>query len=158
VGDGDGAGAVGDFVFVGVDDEVFLRVDDRLDVVGEGLGDGILLVAPTSGVGGEVWARPLPSTVGAAASLPGTFGRIAATVDDPACSELVKVTTVAAATVVITAAAANLYSLVGGTGKLPGMRTSRQRHPPYPGERQRSHRRSRTADASLGRTRPEERA
>jgi hypothetical protein len=131
VGEGDGAGL--GFVGFGDDDDVVvLRVDDRLEVVGEGLADGAAVVGvPTSGVGGDGWAaRPLASTLGAA-SAPGTFGRIAATVDDPACSELVNVTTVAAATVVITVAAANLYSLVGGTVELPGTRTwSRQRHPP----------------------------
>lgn len=57
-------------------------------------------------------------TVGATALAPGTRGS-AATSDEPACSELVNVTTVARATVDITDAAANLYSLVGGTDELP---------------------------------------
>jgi hypothetical protein len=119
VGEGDGAG-FGCGGFGRGFCVVLLRVEDRLDVVGEGLADGGTVVGSfAGGVVGVGWAaRPLASTEGAA-SAPGTFGRIAATVDDPACSELVNVTTVAAATVVITVAAANLYSLVGGTVKLP---------------------------------------
>jgi hypothetical protein len=120
VGEGDGGLGDGGFGFVGVDVGVFLRVDDRLESVGEGLGDGATVVGMSSaGVGEGVTVSPLASTLGAAESEPGTFGRIAATVDEPACSDVVKVTTVAAATVVITAAAANLYSLVGGTVELP---------------------------------------
>jgi hypothetical protein len=132
VGEGDGDCGDGGFAFVGDDVGVFLRAADRLESVGEGLGDGATVVGMSdSGRGDGVTARPLASTLGAAASEPGTFGRIAATVDEPACSEVVNVTTVAAATVVITAAAANLYSLVGGTVELPWMRTwARQRHPP----------------------------
>ena len=116
---------------LGFDDGVGLRAVDRLAAVGDGLGDGIAVVGKSDGSGDGSTVTPLASTLGAAAAPePGTLGRIAATVDDPACSEVVNVTTVAAATVVITAAAANLYSLVGGTVGLPWTRMARQRHPP----------------------------
>lgn len=96
------------------------RLDDLLDVVGDGLGDGEASLVGCAVVGlGDCGGVSLMPTVGAAALAPGTRGR-AETGDDPACSELVNVTTVATATVDITAAAANLYSLVGGTADLPG--------------------------------------
>jgi hypothetical protein len=105
-------------------DLVVERVDDRLDVAGEGLDGGAASTfgSFTSGTGVGSVVAPLASTVGAG-SEPGMWGRTAATVDEPACSDVVNVITVAAATVVITAAAANLYSLVGGTVKLPWTRT-----------------------------------
>jgi len=126
-GDGDGDGdVVGDFA-----DSVVERSDDRLDVVVDSdLGD---LDASVFGAGGGTVVGSgvtLTSMLGAAALAPGTRGR-AETGDDPAWSELVNVTTVARATVDITAAAANLYSLMGGTERLSlGGGWSRRRHPP----------------------------
>jgi hypothetical protein len=97
------------------------RLDDRLDVVGDGLADGEAALVGCCRVtgGGDDSGVALTPMVGATALAPGTRGR-AETGDEPACSELVNVTTVATATVDITAAAANLYSLVGGTADLPG--------------------------------------
>jgi hypothetical protein len=84
------------------------RSDDRLDVVGDGLGDGEGSMVGCSVVGeGDDGGVSLIPTEGAAALAPGTRGS-ADTGDEPACSELAKVTTVATATVDITAAAANL--------------------------------------------------
>jgi hypothetical protein len=85
------------------------RLDDRLDVVGDALGDGDSSLADGCGDGdgvGDGSGVSLTSTEGAAALAPGTRGR--AETGDPARSELVKVTTVATAIVDITAAAANL--------------------------------------------------
>ena len=90
------------------DDDCVSRVEDRLDVVGDGLAVGEASVVGCSGLGvGDGSGVSLTPTEGAAALAPGTRGR-AETGDEPACSELVKVTTVATATVDITAAAANL--------------------------------------------------
>ena len=89
------------------DDDWVSRVEDRLDVVGDGLAVGEASVVG-SGLGvGDGSGISLTPTDGAAALAPGTRGS-AETGDEPACSELVKVTTVATATVDITAAAANL--------------------------------------------------
>ncbi len=77
-------------------------------MVGSGLGDGEGSIVGCSVVGdGDDGGVSLTPTEGAAALAPGTRGS-AETGDEPACSELVKVTTVATATVDITAAAANL--------------------------------------------------
>ena len=131
VGEGDGGAATGASGFGGDDSLLARRTTGWSRWATGSATEPTLGGVSSAGVGDGESVRPLASTLGAAESGPGTFGRTAATVDEPACSELVNVTTVAAATVVITAAAANLYSLVGGTVELPWMRTwSRQRHPP----------------------------
>jgi hypothetical protein len=125
VGEGDGDGDGDGDLDVGFDvGSLVARSDDRLDVVGDGLGDGEASLVGSSvvGLGDCCVGVALKPTDGAAALAPGTRGR-AETGDEPACSELVNVTTVATATVDITAAAANLYSFVGGTVELPGTRT-----------------------------------
>ena len=83
------------------------RVVDRVAVVGDGLADGDASVVGSGSGVGDGSGVSVTATEGAAALAPGTRGR-AETGDEPACSELVKVTTVATATVDITAAAANL--------------------------------------------------
>jgi hypothetical protein len=83
------------------------RSVDRLDVVGDGLADGDASLVGGGGGVVEGSGVSLTPTEGAAALAPGTRGR-AETGEDPARSELVKVTTVATAIVDITAAAANL--------------------------------------------------
>lgn len=97
------------------------RADDRLDVVGSGLGDG-LASEPATGEGRVVGSGvcSLIPTLGAAPPAAGTRGRAAATGDEPAYSVFVNVITVAAATVVMTVAAANLYTFVGCMRILPG--------------------------------------
>jgi hypothetical protein len=97
------------------------RSDERLDVVGSGLGDGLgsVLAAGEGMVDGSGACSLIP-TLGAAPPAAGTRGRTAATGDEPACSAFVNVITVAAATVVMTVAAANLYTFVGCMLELPG--------------------------------------
>ena len=93
---------------LGLAGSLVARALDRLDVVGDGLGDGEASLVGSSVVGeGDDGGVSLTPTEGAGALAPGTRGR-AETGDDPARSELVKVTTVATAIVDITAAAANL--------------------------------------------------
>lgn len=107
---------------MGFDGLLVSRSDDRLDLVASALGDGdawLLGAGGGSVVGSGV--DSLTPTDGAAALEPGTRGR-AETGDEPICPELVNVTTVARATVDITVAAANLYSLVGGTEEPLGTR------------------------------------
>ncbi|MGH3457691.1 hypothetical protein [Aeromicrobium sp.] len=103
------------------DDLSSSRSDERsVDSVGSGLGGGaVTLAASTEGVG-VTDGSSLVSTVGAAESLLGTFGTMAAMGEESAASELVKVTTVARATMDITVAAVNLYSLLAGTVGSPG--------------------------------------
>ena len=114
VGDGDGDGGFGlGFGLAGS--------DVCLAVVGDGLGDALGSTLGRTGVGrsdGSA-ACSLKPTLGAAPPAAGTRGRAAATGDDPACSVFVKVITVAAATVVMTVAAANLYTFVGCMRILP---------------------------------------
>jgi hypothetical protein len=106
---------------LGSDGSLVARSDERLDVVGSGLGDGAgsgLVVGDGLADGSGVFS--LIPTLGAAPPAAGTRGSAAATGDEPACSVFVNVITVAAATVVMTVAAANLYTLVGCIVKLPG--------------------------------------
>jgi hypothetical protein len=120
-GDGDGASALGLGLGAG---SLLSRFEDRLDVSGSGFRGG-----SDSGFGSGVgvadgsgsWS--FKPTLGAAPPAAGTRGRAAATGDESDWAVLVNVTTVAAATVVITVAAANLYTFVACMLELPGTRT-----------------------------------
>jgi hypothetical protein len=119
-GVGEGEGDDGGLAF-GFDGSLVSRSDERRDVVGSGLGDGagsVLVVGDGLADGSGVVS--LIPTLGAAPPAAGTRGRAAATGDEPACSVFVNVITVAAATVVMTVAAANLYTLVGCMRNSPG--------------------------------------
>jgi hypothetical protein len=132
VGEGDGDGALAVGFDLGLAGSLVARPDDRLDVVASGLGDadGSALGAGAGIVDGS-GVCSLNPTLGAAPPAAGTRGRAAATGEEPACSVFVNVITVAAATVVMTVAAANLYTFVGCMLKLPGRgRWWRQRPPP----------------------------
>jgi hypothetical protein len=119
-GEGDGEGEFG--LDLGFDDDSLeSRSDERLDLSGAGLDGGVVCARgasmPVLGVGSGSWS--LVPVVGAAPPAAGTRGRTAATGDEPAWSVVENVTTVAAATVVITVAAANLYSFMGCMTGLP---------------------------------------
>jgi hypothetical protein len=122
VGDGEGDGD--GLSCFGFDGDVVPRFDDRLDdVVGSELGGRALALAASSAADAVGSGRSsFVPTVGAASpSPPGMCGRMAATGEESAFPVVANVTTVAAATVVMTVAAANLYSLVGGTAVLLGV-------------------------------------
>jgi hypothetical protein len=104
--------------------DVVAREAERLDVVGlgEAVGAAWVWVSPATGLADGSGDSSFDPTMGAGASPLGISGSTAATGDEFTVSALVKVTTVARATVVITAAAVNLYTLVSGTEVLPGTR------------------------------------
>jgi hypothetical protein len=106
---------------------------EGLEVValGEELATAWTCVSSAAGLGTGSGDSSFAPTMGAGASPLGISGSTAATGEELTASALANVTTVAKATVVITAAAVNLYTLVIGTAVLPGHGVgSRQRQPP----------------------------